>query len=146
MYTNPGVNQPGTKKLGARNVGAQNPGAHNLGRRETNDLLLERRSQHNPGSTPPQVVLHSLPFNVDVVLLNRLLLMLHMLAAKPAKLIVEEVVLHGLLMVLHMLAANASSQGWHQLALTQRQNSSKRIGSCHVWHTLEFLPSQDWVH
>ena len=137
MYTNPGVNQPGTKKLGARNVGAQNPGAHNLGRRETNDLLLERRSQHNPGSTPPQAVLHSL---------HRLLLMLHMLAAKPAKLIVEEVVLHGLLMVLHMLAANASSQGWHQLALTQRQNSSKGIGSCHVWHTLEFLPSQDWVH
>ena len=122
MYTNPGVNQPGTKKLGARNVGAQNRGAHNLGRRETNDLLLERRSQHNPGSTPPQVVLHSLPFNKDVVLLNRLLLMLH------------------------MLAANASNQGWHQLALTQRQNSSKRIGSCHVWHTLEFLPSQDWVH
>ena len=51
-------------------------------------------------------MLHSLPFNVDVILLNSLLLVL---TAKPTKLMVEKVVLHGLLLVLRMLAANASS-------------------------------------
>ena len=46
-------------------------------------------------------MLHSLPFNVDVILFNSLLLLV--LTAKPTELMVEKVVLHGL------LTANASS-------------------------------------
>ena len=89
------------------NIGAHNIAAHNTGTSKIGQhLLLLRRSQHNLGSTPPQVVLHSLPFNVDVILLNSLLLVL---TAKPTKLMVEKVVLHGLLLVLRMLASNASS-------------------------------------
>ena len=49
-------------------------------------------------------MLDSLPFSVDVILLNSLLLML---TAKAAKLMVEKVVLHGLLLVLRMLAEHA---------------------------------------
>ena len=71
---------------------------------------------------------HSLPFNMDVVLMNSLLLMLRMLTEKPAKLIVEKVVPHSLLLVFQMT-----------------QNSSKGIGAWHVWHTLKFPPSQDGV-
>ena len=89
------------------NIGAHNIAAHDTGASKTGQhLLLLRRSQHNLGTNPPQVVLHSLPFNVDVILLNSLLLVL---TAKPTKLMVEKVVLHGLLLVLRMLAANASS-------------------------------------
>ena len=72
---------------------------------------------------------HSLPFNMDVVLMNSLLLMLRVLTTKPAKLIVEKVVPHSLLLVFQMT-----------------QNSSKGIGAWHVWHTLKFPPSQDGVH
>ena len=55
---------------------------------------------------------HSLPFNMDVVLMNSLLLMLRMLTTKPAKLIVEKVVPHSLRLVFQM-----------------GQNSSKGIGA-----------------
>lgn len=53
---------------------------------------------------------HSLPCNVEVVLMNSLLLNLHMLTAKLAKLIAEKAVPHSLLLVLHMLAEQACSQ------------------------------------
>ena len=176
-------------------------------------MLLLRRSQHNLGSTPPQVVLHSLnslllmttakpaklmvekvvlhrlllvlrmlaehalshslPCNVEVVLLNSLLLNLHMLKANAAKLIAETAVPHSLLLVPHMLAEHACSQHAvptcrsrlllmlrglttvlivdkvvpHSLLLVFQmgQNSSKGIGAWHLWHTLKFPPSQDGV-
>ena len=59
-----------------------------------NSLLSLTRSVHLKAA--PLVVLHGLPLIVDVVLLNSLLIMLHMLAANSAKSIVEKAVLHGL--------------------------------------------------
>ena len=115
---------------------------------------------------------HSLPCNVEVVLMNSLLLNLHMLTAELAKLIAEKAVPHSLLLVLHMLAEQACSQHApptcrtrlllllrvltklivdkvvpHSLLLVFQmgQNSSQGIGAWHVWHTLKFPPSQDGV-
>ena len=86
------------------NIGAHNTGTSKMGQH----LLLVRRSQHNLRSTPPQVVLHSLPFNLDVILLHTAPPQV-VLTAKPTELMVERVLLRGLLLVLRSLAANASS-------------------------------------
>ena len=58
--------------------------------------------------TPPQVVLHSLPFNLDVILLHTAPPQV-VLTAKPTELMVERVLLRSLLLVLRRPAANASS-------------------------------------
>ena len=117
---NPGA----TGATGEDTIGAQNAAARKTGARKSGQhVLLLRRSQHNPGSIPPQVVLHSLNSlllmpTVEKVVLHGLLLVhghslqlnLHMLTAQPGKLIAETAVPHRLLLVLHMLAAHACSQ------------------------------------
>ena len=73
-------------------------------------LVLRRLKQleQHLRSTPPQVVLHSLPFDLDIILLHTAPPQV-VLTAKPTELMVERVLLRGLLLVLRRLAANASS-------------------------------------
>ena len=73
-------------------------------------LVLRRLKQleQHLRSAPPQVVLHSLPFNLDIILLHTAPPQV-VLTAKPTELVVERVLLRGLLLVLRRLTANTSS-------------------------------------
>ena len=73
-------------------------------------LVLRRLKQleQHLRSAPPQVVLHSLPFNLDIILLHTAPPRV-VLTTKPTELMVEKVLLRGLLLVLRRLTANASS-------------------------------------
>ena len=74
-----------------------------------NDLSKQHKQlEQHLRSTPPQVVLHSLPLNLDIILLHTAPPQV-VLTAKPTELMVERVLLRGLLLVLRRLAANASS-------------------------------------
>ena len=120
--------------LAEDNIGAHNTGTSKMGHRLTTQsqsvfilqllnvlieeeavprqllLVLRRLKQleQHLRSTLPQVVLHSLPFNLDIILLHTAPPQV-VLTAKPTELMVERVLLRGLLLVLRRLAANASS-------------------------------------
>ena len=119
--------------LAEDNIGAHNTGTSKMGHRLTTQsqsvfilqllnvlieeeavprqllLVLRRLKQleQHLRSTLPQVVLHSLPFNLDIILLHTAPPQV-VLTAKPTELMVERVLLRGLLLVLRSLAANAS--------------------------------------